>query len=94
MPYYEPLFHGWTPPEEKVCIRCGKKHMNQLTLTCDKCRRDKELMLALEDRKQDDIEHNWELLREGRKEVMSDDDEEDRQRERDRQDIISLGRYG
>jgi hypothetical protein len=47
-----------------------------------------------EDRKQD--EHNWELLREAKKEFYFDDDDlaEDIQRERDRQDIISLGRYG
>jgi hypothetical protein len=49
-----------------------------------------------EDRKQDDIEHNWELYREGRKEVIFDDDDlaEEMERERDREDIIHLGRYG
>jgi hypothetical protein len=56
-----------------------------------------------EDRKQDDIEHNWEMLREARKEIISDDPDdneraweedeaEDRQRERDRQDEINFKR--
>ena len=52
-----------------------------------------------EDRKQDDVEHNWELLREGRGEILfSDPDvadlEEERQMERDRQATISFCRNG
>jgi len=52
-----------------------------------------------EDRKQDDVEHNWELLREGRGEILfSDPDvadlEEERQMERDRQATISFCREG
>lgn len=56
-----------------------------------------------EDRKQDDVEHSWEMLREARKEIISDDPDdneriweedeaEDRQRERDRQDEINFKR--
>jgi len=52
-----------------------------------------------EDRKQDDVEHNWELWREGRGEILfSDPDvadlEEERQMERDRQATISFCRNG
>jgi len=49
-----------------------------------------------EDRKQDDVEHNWELYREGRKEVIFDDDDlaEDRERERAREDETFYARYG
>jgi len=41
-------------------------------------------------------EHDLEMIREAKKEFYFDDDDlaEDQQRERDRQDIISLGRYG
>lgn len=72
---------GWTPPVEKICIRCGKKHMSQLVMICFECRAKERIA-----EHQAEIDHKWELLREMRKEMREEED--------CREDTIHLGRYG
>jgi hypothetical protein len=38
----EPLFNGWTPTTERLCIRCKRTFKSCLYQTCDICRGEDE----------------------------------------------------
>jgi hypothetical protein len=75
---------GWTPTPTKYCIRCQRIHESARML-CEVCEEGDRLSAL--------FEHDNELLRDGKKEIF-DDDEDDRRADADRQDLISSAREG
>jgi hypothetical protein len=90
---------GYTYPEPKVCIRCGGPNDCALYSLCDTCRSGDELAEyfkedAIHDAHlyQEELDHEWELLRDERK--MLEDADEDRREDKAHAELISYCREG
>ena len=65
------IYQGWTPPNEKKCIRCGAMHVNQLYLLCDVCREGDKLADYFNDPRTDEERELDRLDRETRETINS-----------------------